>query len=46
MEYFKNQVYIIVMNSKQQIELQKYFSKTRLDSYLPNETVANQFRLM
>ena len=40
MDYYKNQVYSIVMNSKQQIELQKYFSKSRLDSYLPNETVS------
>ena len=45
MDYSKNQVYSIVMNSKQQIELQKYFSKSRLDSYLPNETVSKQFRL-
>ena len=33
------------MNQKQQNELLKYFSKTRLDSYLPNETVPKQFRL-
>lgn len=33
------------MNSKQQNELLKYFSKTRLDSYLPNETVPKQFSL-
>lgn len=33
------------MNSKQQNELVKYFSKTRLDSYLPNGTVSKQFRL-
>ena len=45
MDYFKNQVYIVGMNSKQRIELQKYFSKARLDSYLPNESVSKQFRL-
>ena len=33
------------MNYRQQIELLNYFSKTRLDSYLPNETVPKQFRL-
>lgn len=33
------------MNQKQQNELLKYFSKTRLDSYLPNETVQLSKRL-
>lgn len=45
MEIFKNQVYIVIMNSKQQIELQKYFSKPRLESYFPNEPVVKQFKL-
>ena len=33
------------MNSKQQAELLKYLSKTRLDSYFPNESVSKQFKL-
>jgi hypothetical protein len=33
------------MNSKQKIELQKYFSRQRLESYLPNKSVSKQFQL-
>ena len=33
------------MNSKQKNELIHYFSKARLDSYLPNESITKQFGL-
>ncbi len=36
-------MYIIKVNVRNEAELLKYISHVRLDSYLPNETVAKQF---